>query len=61
MTPNPMVIARKAIPKRVFSANGWRSPYGRSAIGSCSAFDARSTNPAMPTSITRKAATTETR
>ena len=49
--PKPTVITRNAMPKLVFSANGWRSPYGRSAIGSCRAFDARSTNAAMPTSI----------
>ncbi len=24
--PNPTVITRNATPKRVFSANGWRSP-----------------------------------
>ena len=54
-TPKPTVITRNAMPNRVFSANGWRSPYGRSAMGSCSAFDARSTNAAMPTSTTRNA------
>ena len=59
--PKPSVIARNAMPKRVFSANGCRSPYRRSPSGSCNAFDARRTNATIPTSITRNAAATPSR
>ena len=58
-TPKPKVMTRKAIPS-ASSRSTLEIAYGRSAIGSWSAFDARSTKPAIPTSITRNAATTET-